>query len=114
MVLRLAALPSRLADVMAVARTLPHAAILADVMAGRIRVGMPAVPPRAVESIRACRDAMRDLGGTLVVEAAPADVAAATAPLPDETADLVAGLKKSLDPGGTLWHEGAFPGSVPG
>ncbi len=110
MVLRLAALPSRLSDVMVVARTLPHAAILADVMAGRVRVGMPAVPPRAVESVRACRDAMRDLGGTLVVEAAPADVAAAAAPPPDATADLVAGLRASLDPGGILWHEGAFPG----
>ncbi len=109
MVLRLAALPSRLSELLTIVRTLPHAVILVDVMSGRVRVGMPAVPPRAVESVSACRRAVRELGGTLVIEAAPADVAAATTVPPGEAADLIAGLRASLDPQGTLWHEGAFP-----
>ncbi len=109
MVLRLAALPSRLVEVLAIARTLPHAALLADVMAGRMRVGMPAVPPRVVESVTECRTAIQEMGGTLVIESAPPDVASATAAPPGEIFDLVEGLRASLDPHGTLRHQGAFP-----
>lgn len=109
LVLRLAALPSRLAETLEVARTMPHATLLADVMSGRLRVGTPAVPPRAVEWVASCQRAMGALEGTLVVEAAPPDVAAAVTVEPSRTADLEAALRASFDPHGVLWHRGSLP-----
>ncbi len=109
LVLRLAALPSRLPETLEVARTMPHATLLADVMAGRLRVGTPAVPPRAVEWVASCRRAMGALDGTLVVEAAPPDVAAVAAAGPKRAGDLEAELRASFDPRGVLWHRGSLP-----
>lgn len=109
LVLGLAAPPSRLADTLAVARTMPHATLMADVMSGRMRVGMPAVPPRAVEWVASCRRAMKELQGTLVVESAPPDVAAVATASPKWTDDLEAGLREVFDPRGVLWHRGALP-----
>lgn len=108
LVLRLAALPSRLGETLAIARTMPHAALLADVLAGRVRVGAPAVPPRAVEWVGSCRRAIRELGGTLVIESAPPDVAAAAVATGSEVADLAADLRASFDPWGVLWHRGSL------
>jgi len=109
LVLRLSAPPARLAETLAVARTMPHAALMADVMAGRIRVGMPAVPPRAVEWVTSCRHAMQALDGTLVVETAPPDLAALSAAPRQDVADLEAGLKRAFDPEGVLWSRRGLP-----
>lgn len=103
-VLRAFALPSLLPEVLdAVHGALPGAALNADVLAGRVRAGIPVegADPAAVALLR---DRLEALGGTLVVERAPADLVERV-PVrgsAGRAGALSAALRARFDPSGVL------------
>lgn len=101
--LRIAGLPACLGEMLGVLETeLDGAGVAADVLAGRIRVGVEELSPEALGSLRA---RMEEVGGSVRVEACGEELAGevgVTGRRDAALAELARGLKGVFDPGGTL------------
>jgi glycolate oxidase FAD binding subunit len=104
LVARASALPDRLAQVLYEARrALPAGAWRADVLSGRVRVGsQPADVPAG--QLSDLRRTLEGLGGTLVLQRAPADVVAQVGAFGSggTATGLSSALRRAFDPGEVL------------
>lgn len=103
--LRCAGLPGRMADTLAALReAVPNASLAVDVMAGRVRAGVPEGPAADAEALRLLRRRLEASGGTLVLERADPALMRDVEPYgaAGRVAALAAGLRARFDPRGIL------------
>jgi glycolate oxidase FAD binding subunit len=98
------ALPDRLARVLSeVGRVLPGAAWRADVLSGLVRVGSQTAVA-SPERLTDLRNTLEELGGTLILQRAPADIVDQVGAFGSRGAagDLSSALRRALDPRGVM------------
>jgi len=105
LVVRASALPGDLPELLdAVGEALPHGDAAADVMAGRVRCGVPDPEAVEIDALRRLRVRVGALGGSLSVERAPATVLEGFPAYAPERRSHALGvaLRDRFDPGGVL------------